>query len=67
MKDKPSTCIGILATISSIFDPLGLIAPVVLVGKQKHQEICLRKSLAEPIDGEVLTKWEKWRNQLLLS
>ena len=44
LKDKPCTRRGILATIGSIFDPQGLIAPVVLVGKQKHQEICLRKS-----------------------
>ena len=34
LKDKPCTRRGILATISKIFDPLGLIAPVILVGKQ---------------------------------
>ena len=34
LKDKPCTRRGILATISTIFDPLGLIAPIVLVGKQ---------------------------------
>jgi len=66
LKDKPCTRRGILATISSMFDPLGLIAPVVLVGKQILQEICHGKGWDEPIDGEVLAKWEKWRSQLPL-
>lgn len=66
LKDKPCARRGILATINSIFDPLELTAPVVLVGKQKHKEICVRKSWDEPINGEVLAKKESWRNQLLL-
>ena len=66
MKDNPCTRRGILATISTIFDPLGLIAPVVLVGKQILQEICHGKDWDEPIDGEVLAKWERWRSQLSL-
>ena len=66
MKDKPCTRRGILATISSIFDPLGLIAPVVLGGKQILQEICHGKYWDEPIEGEVLAKWERWRSQLPL-
>lgn len=66
LKDKPCTRRGILATISSIFDPLGLIAPVVLVGKQILQEICHGKDWDEPIEGEVLAKWGRWRSQLPL-
>jgi len=56
LKDKPCIRRGILATISSIFEPLGLIAPVVLVGKQILQEICHGKDWDEPIEGEVLAK-----------
>ena len=66
LKDKPRTCRGILATISTIFDPLGLIAVVVLVGKQILQEICHGKGWDQPIHGEVLAKWERWRSQLPL-
>ena len=66
LKDKPCTRRGILATISSIFDPLGLIAPVVLVGKQILQEICHGKDWDESIEGEVLAKWGRWRSQLPL-
>ena len=43
LKDKPCTCRGILVTINSIFDPLGLIAPVVLVGKQILQEMSRKR------------------------
>ena len=66
LKDNPCTRRGILATISTIFDPLGLIAPVVLAGKQILQEICHAKGWDEPIDGEVLVRWERWRSQLPL-
>ena len=66
LKDKPCTRRGILATICTIFDPLGLIAPIVLVGKQILQEICHGKGWDEPVDGEVLAKWERWRSQLPL-
>ena len=66
LKDKPCTRRGILATICTIFDPLGLIAAVVLVGKQILQESCYAKGWDEPIDGEVLAKWERWRSQLPL-
>ena len=66
LKEKPCTRKGFLATVSTIFDPLGLIAPIVLVGKQILQEICQGKGWNKPINGEVLTKWERCRSQLLL-
>ena len=66
LKDKPCTRRGILATISTIMDSLGLVAPVVLVGKHILQEICYGKGWDEPIDGEVLPNWERWRSQLPL-
>ena len=66
LKDNPCTRRGIRATISSISDPLGLIAPVVLVGKQILQEICHGKDWDEPIEGGGHAKWERWRNQLPL-
>ena len=66
LKEKPCTRRVILATISSIFDPLGLIAPVVLAGKQILQEICYGKDWDEPIEGEVHARWERWRSQLPL-
>ena len=66
LKDRPCTRTGKLTTINTIFDPLGLTAPVVLVGKQILQEICHAKGWDQLIDGEVLVKWERWRSQLPL-
>ena len=48
LKDKPCTRRGILSTISSIYDPLGFIAPVVLVGKKILQDICHTNSWDKP-------------------
>jgi len=38
--DRPLTRCGILSTVSSIYDPLGLVAPFVLQGKRILQAIC---------------------------
>ncbi|XP_068720766.1 uncharacterized protein [Montipora capricornis] len=66
LKDKPCTRRGILSTISSIDDPLGFIAPVVLVGKKILQDICQSNSWDEPVDDATKNRWEKWRNELCL-
>ena len=65
IKDSPCTRRGILSTVSSIYDPLGFIAPVVLVGKIL-QTICHANSWDEPVDDTTRSKWEKWRNELHL-
>ena len=66
LKDKPCTRRGILSTISSIYHPLGFIAPVVLVGKKILQDICQSNSWDKPVDDATKTRWEKWRNELCL-
>ena len=66
LKDKPCTRRGILSTISSIYEPLGFITPVVLVGKKILQDICHTNSWDEPADDATRSRWEKWRNELCL-
>ena len=67
LKDKPLTRRGVLSTISSIYDPMGLAAPFLMTGKRILQGLCSAKM---DWDDEVGEKdralWEKWRNQLPL-
>ncbi|XP_038053892.1 uncharacterized protein LOC119726309 [Patiria miniata] len=55
-----------MSSVSSIFDPLGLVAPVLLVGKRILQTLC-RDGYAwdDPISEEIRSEWEKWRNDIL--
>lgn len=40
LNDRPLTRRGVLSTLSSVYDPLGLISPFILVGNQILQEMC---------------------------
>ena len=44
LKDKPLTRRGILSTISSIYDPIGMAAPILLPGKRILQDLCKAKN-----------------------
>ena len=67
LQDRPCTRRGILSTVSSIFDPLGFIAPVILEGKSILQELCRNEvEWDDPIPEVVKARWEKWRSELHL-
>ena len=40
LQDRPLTRRGILSTVSSVYDPLGFLAPVILTGRQILQSLC---------------------------
>ena len=63
--DQPSTRRGILSTVASIYDPLGLAAPVILQGKQIVQDVC-RDNLDwdDPLPDTIKPKWIKWQQEL---
>ena len=44
LQDKPFTHRGILSTVSSIYDPLGFVAPLLLKGKQILQDLYREKA-----------------------
>ena len=65
LKDRPLTRRGILSTVSSIYDPLGLIAPFLLQGKRILQAICKDGARwDDPVPDHLQEQWEKWREQL---
>ena len=66
LKDQPCTRRGILGIMSLVYDPLGFIAPVMLVGKKILQDICNTRDWNEPLDEMTRMRWKKWRDKLFL-
>ncbi|XP_063970833.1 uncharacterized protein LOC135157819 [Lytechinus pictus] len=67
LKDRPCTRRGILSTVSSIYDPIGCVSPVILPAKQLLQVLC-RSQLGwdEEIPLDISKKWQKWKAELLM-
>ena len=64
-KENPLTRRGILSAVASVYDPLGFIAPVILVGRQILQEVCRRGcGWDEPVTPEVAGRWHEWEREL---
>lgn len=58
---RETTRRGVLATVSSIFDPLGIAAPFTLSGRQILQELCrLELGWDEPLPLHLEDMWRKW-------
>lgn len=65
IQERPLTRRGVLSTVCSVYDPLGFVAPLILVGKQILQELCRGNvDWDEPIPDNVRPGWERWRNEL---
>ncbi|XP_071486966.1 uncharacterized protein [Diadema antillarum] len=65
LKDKPETRRGILSTVSSVYDPIGCVAPVVLPAKQLLQVLCRsRLGWDAKIPPDLLRKWHTWKTEL---
>ena len=63
---RPPTRRGILSLVSSVFDPLGSLAPFVLLAKEILQSLC-RIKLAwgdDEMPTEYRSSWSKWRDDL---
>ena len=67
LQDRPCTRRGILSSVSSIFNPLGFIAPLILEGKSILQELCSNEvDWDDPNPDAVKARLEKWRSELHL-
>ena len=62
---KALTRRGVLAVVSSLFDPLGMIAPYVMKAKLLLQELCRRKlEWDEEINESEKKQWLRWLSDL---
>ena len=52
---------GVLAYLAKVYDPLGLVSPVLLNGKLLYRDICEAKIRWDaPITDGLLERWKKW-------
>ncbi|XP_045135132.1 uncharacterized protein LOC123518388 [Portunus trituberculatus] len=62
---KPETKRGLLSMISSIYDPLGFLAPSVIRAKMIFQEECRRRTgWDEKLADKTMTAWRRWLTDL---
>ncbi|XP_011487025.2 uncharacterized protein LOC105356652 [Oryzias latipes] len=62
---KPFTRRGVLSSVNSIFDPLGLLAPVTIQGRALLRELTVENSGWDtPLPEDKRSKWEAWRDSL---
>lgn len=68
IKPKEPVCTrrGLLSTMSSVYDPLGLISPYVLRAKLIFQAECRKqeKGWDDPLDADNQEKWLQWLEDL---
>ncbi|CAI5670611.1 unnamed protein product [Oreochromis niloticus] len=67
LKDRPLTRRGILSIVSSIYDPLGMLSPVVLTAKKILRDLCKEGIGWDDNVPELFSKrWLTWLQQLQL-
>lgn len=65
IKEKPVTRRGILSIVSSIYDPLGFLAPFTLPAKTLMQQLAKEKlTWDQPIADKLAQKWYEWLKDL---
>ena len=63
--DLPVTKRSILKVIAGMYDPLGLVSPVLVSMKALFQELCMGKvGWDEESSGELKTRWMGWLSDL---
>ena len=59
LKSKPNTRRGILSLASSIYDPLGFLAPIILPAKKLLQDLCKQRlDWDDPVGENERRSWE---------
>ena len=63
--NKPFTKRGVLSAVNSLYDPMGFIAPVVILGKLFFRDITsLNCGWDEPLPESYSSRWSDWIGSL---
>lgn len=64
-EERPYTKRGVLATVNSLYDPLGFVAPITMQGKALLREISAEQNeWDEPLHSEKEEEWSRWKVSL---
>ena len=65
LKETPATRRGMLSTVSSIYDPLGFVAPFILPGRKIIQRLCQGEvKWDDPVSCDIRKDWKEWKSYL---
>ena len=73
LPEKPYTRRGVLSVINSVYDPLGLAAPVILKGKLLLLQLLVMGKKGsdtplgwdDPLPERLMCQWQSWRDALV--
>ena len=58
---------GVLSKVAKVYDPLGLVSPLTLEGKQIYRDVCDPKTPWDTnLDDKLMERWESWERSLHL-
>ena len=58
---------GLLSKLAKVYDPLGLVSPLTLEGKQIYRDVCDAKTSWDTnLDDKLMERWERWERSLPL-
>lgn len=61
---KAETPGGVLSFVASVYDPLGLVAPIILPAKYILQGLCRRNhGWDEDLPPETCAEWQVWQSK----
>ncbi|XP_077073702.1 uncharacterized protein LOC143724510 [Siphateles boraxobius] len=65
IEQKPLTRRGILSIMSSVYDPLGMLSPVILPARNILQELCRQRTgWDETVPEHFAQQWTEWTEEL---
>lgn len=66
IKQRSITRRGTLSIVSSIYDPLGFLSPIILSAKQILQNLCrIKLPWYEKIPLNIALRWQRWLDELI--